>query len=197
MRHKKGKPPHARGGPKWNKPWKMGRFGRGNPEAEAFSDHRRRAAADDELQAELPDDATRGGDRLFKLVRAGPLMPAGSPIEIVHLDDGETEEVQPMAPQSETLLGYLVHRRDGTLGYEEVCSNEEAAPDEILAQVYDILGPGRHAPLRGIRAGGKRPGTPGLVYPREVVTGLMLNYIHGMGNHLAALQWRELDAADR
>jgi len=47
MHFKKKKPKAARGGPKWNKPWKLGRTPTESPEGEKFSDHRRRKSADD------------------------------------------------------------------------------------------------------------------------------------------------------
>ncbi|MFC6637592.1 hypothetical protein GV827_17965 [Sulfitobacter sp. JBTF-M27] len=46
MHFKKQKPKAARGGPKWNKPWKLGRTPTESPEGEKFSDHKRRKTAD-------------------------------------------------------------------------------------------------------------------------------------------------------
>jgi hypothetical protein len=46
MNFKKRKSKAARGGSKWNKPWKLGRTPTESLEGEKFSDHKRRAAAD-------------------------------------------------------------------------------------------------------------------------------------------------------
>ena len=48
--HKRKRSKNQRAGCLMCKPWKMNGFGQGGPEAESFSDHRRRRGADAELQ---------------------------------------------------------------------------------------------------------------------------------------------------
>lgn len=50
MHHKKAKPEAARGGSKWNKPWKLGRTPTENPEGEKHSDHKRRLSSKLEIE---------------------------------------------------------------------------------------------------------------------------------------------------
>lgn len=201
MHHKKGKPPHARGGPKWNKLWKLGRFGRRNPDGEAFGDHRKRDAADREV-ADLDDYRRSASRRIFKLVRVGRLVPTGDPIEIIH-HDNETETVQPQASESETLLGYLRLHDDGILSYEEITPDPDTDGDRVVESVHEILGTRYHSNIddvfnEGLDGSTQRPPS-GLRIKQNalrMVEPLLLNEIHSMSNFLANPQWKELEAPD-
>ena len=50
MHFKNRKPKAARGGPKWNKPWKLGRIRTESPQGEKFADRKRRGAGDPDRQ---------------------------------------------------------------------------------------------------------------------------------------------------
>ncbi len=55
--HKRGRPKNSRAGCLMCKPWKVNGVGTESKEGEAFSDHKRRSAADEELRE--PEDGER------------------------------------------------------------------------------------------------------------------------------------------
>lgn len=63
---------------------------------------------------------------LLQLVRLGPLVPAGPPVEATILDGSNQMEtsVQFLDAKERTLLGYLVVTEEGTLAYESVADAE-------------------------------------------------------------------------
>lgn len=54
--HKRGRPKNSRAGCLLCKPWKMNGVSTEGAEGEAFSDHNRRSAADEEMRARQNDD---------------------------------------------------------------------------------------------------------------------------------------------